>query len=33
MRERVALLNGRFELLSDPGQGVTIRAEMPCPKE
>jgi signal transduction histidine kinase len=33
MRERVALLDGRFELLSYPGQGVTIRAEMPCPQE
>lgn len=29
MRERVALLDGRFELLSAPGQGVTIRVELP----
>jgi two-component system sensor histidine kinase UhpB len=29
MRERVALLGGRFELLSEPGQGVTIRVEIP----
>jgi len=29
MRERVALLGGRFELLSQPGRGVTIRVELP----
>lgn len=29
MRERVTLLGGRFEVLSQPGQGVTIRAEVP----
>jgi two-component system, NarL family, sensor histidine kinase UhpB len=29
MRERVGLLGGRFELLSEPGQGVTIRIELP----
>jgi signal transduction histidine kinase len=29
MRERVALLGGRFELLSAVGQGVTIRVELP----
>jgi two-component system sensor histidine kinase UhpB len=29
MRERTNLLGGRFELLSVPGQGVTIRAEIP----
>jgi signal transduction histidine kinase len=29
MRERVALLGGDFELLSRPGQGVTIRIELP----
>jgi signal transduction histidine kinase len=33
MRERVRLLGGRFELLSEPGQGVTIRAEIPLRKE
>lgn len=33
MRERVALLGGRFELLSAPGQGVTIRVELPVRKE
>jgi two-component system, NarL family, sensor histidine kinase UhpB len=29
MRERATLLGGRFELLSAPGQGVTIRIELP----
>jgi signal transduction histidine kinase len=29
MRERIALLGGRFELLSEPGRGVTIRVELP----
>jgi len=29
LRERVALLGGRFELLSAVGQGVTIRVELP----
>jgi two-component system, NarL family, sensor histidine kinase UhpB len=29
MRERVTLLDGRFELLSAPEQGVTIRIEIP----
>jgi signal transduction histidine kinase len=29
MRERVALLDGQFELLSAPGRGVTIRVEFP----
>jgi two-component system, NarL family, sensor histidine kinase UhpB len=33
MRERVALLGGSLQLLSEPGQGVTIRAELPGPKE
>lgn len=29
MRERVALLGGQFHLLSAPGEGVTIRVEIP----
>ncbi len=29
MRERASLLGGSFELLSAPGQGVTIRVELP----
>ncbi|MFO1504403.1 MAG: sensor histidine kinase [Steroidobacteraceae bacterium] len=29
MRERVALLGGHFEVLSQPGKGTTIRAEIP----
>ncbi len=33
MRERVGLLGGRFELLSEPGRGVTIRVELPVSKE
>lgn len=33
MRERVGLLGGQFELLSEAGQGVTIRAEIPLRKE
>ncbi len=33
MRERVGLLGGRFELLSEPGRGVTIRVELPVPEE
>jgi two-component system sensor histidine kinase UhpB len=33
MRERVEALNGRFEVLSNPGRGVTIRAEVPANEE
>lgn len=33
MRERVGLLGGQFELLSTPGQGVTIRIEIPVREE
>jgi two-component system, NarL family, sensor histidine kinase UhpB len=33
MRERVTLLGGRFELLSEPGQGVTIRVELPVAEQ
>jgi len=33
MRERVALLDGQFELLSEPGRGVTIRVELPVPED
>lgn len=33
MRERATLLGGRFELLSEPGQGVTIRVELPVETE
>jgi signal transduction histidine kinase len=29
MRERVALLQGFFEVISQPGEGTTIRAEIP----
>jgi signal transduction histidine kinase len=29
MRERVELLHGTFELLSRPGQGATLRIELP----
>jgi len=31
MRERVGLLGGDFELLSDAGRGTTIRVEIPAP--
>jgi two-component system sensor histidine kinase UhpB len=31
MRERVTLLRGRFELLSQPGRGTTVRVEIPPP--
>lgn len=33
MRERVALLGGHFELLSESGRGVTIRVELPVREE
>lgn len=33
MRERVTLLGGGFELLSEAGRGVTIRVELPVPGE
>ncbi len=33
MRERVGLLGGQFDLLSAPGQGVTIRIEIPVREE
>lgn len=33
MRERVTLLGGQFALLSAPGRGVTIRAEIPFAQE
>lgn len=33
MRERIALLGGRFELLSAAGRGVTIRVEIPLHAE
>jgi signal transduction histidine kinase len=33
MRERVGLLDGQFELLSAPGEGVTIRVEIPPRRE
>jgi signal transduction histidine kinase len=33
MRERVALLGGRFEMLSGPMRGVTIRVEIPVGQE
>ncbi|MBW2269449.1 MAG: hypothetical protein JRH16_12810 [Deltaproteobacteria bacterium] len=29
MRERVELLGGRFELVSQPGEGTRIRADLP----
>ena len=32
MRERVGLLGGRFELLSEPAKGTTVRAEIPLPE-
>ena len=31
MRERLAELGGRFELVSQPGQGTTVRAHFPLP--
>jgi signal transduction histidine kinase len=31
MRERVRLLDGRFEIESSPGAGTTIVAEVPVP--
>lgn len=31
MRERLALLNGSFNLHSQPGQGTTVSAELPLP--
>jgi signal transduction histidine kinase len=33
MRERVTLLGGEFELLSEAGRGVTIRVELPVAGE
>lgn len=32
MRERVALLQGRFEVISQPGKGTTLRAGIPIPR-
>jgi len=32
MRERIGLLRGRFELLSEPAKGTTVRVEIPSPK-
>jgi len=31
MRERVALIHGRFEITSQPGEGTTVRVEIPAP--
>ncbi|MFO0953773.1 MAG: histidine kinase [Isosphaeraceae bacterium] len=31
MGERVALLGGRFEIVSAPGKGTLVRASFPCP--
>jgi signal transduction histidine kinase len=31
MRERVEMLNGRFQIDSAPGHGTTVRAAIPCP--
>jgi signal transduction histidine kinase len=31
MRERLALLGGRFELMSEPGTGTTLKAEVELP--
>jgi PAS domain S-box-containing protein len=33
MRERVALLGGRFEIHSEPGAGTVVVAEVPLPQE
>jgi two-component system sensor histidine kinase DegS len=32
IRERVALLGGKFDIKSRPGQGTKIRIELPVPK-
>jgi signal transduction histidine kinase len=33
MRERVEMVGGTFTLTSTPGQGTTVRAEIPFTKE
>ena len=30
MRERVALVGGRLEIRSEPGEGTTVKAELPA---
>jgi signal transduction histidine kinase len=32
IRERVALLGGRFDIRSSPGKGTKIKIELPIPK-
>jgi signal transduction histidine kinase len=31
MRERIALLGGRLEVRSEPGEGTSVVAEVPMP--
>ena len=33
MRERIELLRGRFELLTEPGKGTTVRVEIPLARK
>ena len=33
MQERVELLGGRIDIVSEPGQGTTIRAHFPVPSK
>jgi len=30
LADRVAALGGRFTVISPPGEGTTLRAELPC---
>jgi len=33
MRERLSLLGGKFELMSEPGAGTTLKAEIELPAQ